>query len=78
MLYRITLDLAFHSLDPANDIREEVLRHLDEAVIINPGTAIQESGFIDLEECHHDENPNIPCVSLAHYEAELPPELDIE
>ena len=78
MLYRITLDLAFHSYDPANDIREEALRHLDEAVIINPGTLIRESGFIDLEECHHDESPNIPCTNLEHYEATPPPEPDID
>lgn len=61
MLHRIRLDLAFDSDDPLNDIKEEVLRHFDEAHTINPGTPYDERGFIIIEECQHDEDPIQPC-----------------
>lgn len=63
MLYRISLDLAFPTEDPLNDILEEVMRRFDQAVTINPGTPHQERGFVKTHECHHDEDPATPCPS---------------
>lgn len=70
MLYRIRLDLAFTDRDPAQDILDKARDHIDEAVIINPGQPNEEKGFLDMEECYHDQDGTPHCLSLFH---QVPP-----
>ena len=68
MLYRVRLDLAFQSYDPAHDILDKALDHLSEARTINPGQDNEERGSIETHRCYHDETPSLPCQIIAHHQ----------
>lgn len=70
MIYRIRVDLAFTDEDPINDIKDKVKDHLDNAIVINAGQPNEERGFITLEECYHDEDPNKPCKVIENWQVE--------
>lgn len=70
MIYRITLDLSFESLDPALDIWDKAMDHEDQAVNIRPGQDSEERGFLKLVECRHDEDPLAPCEELRIHEVQ--------
>ncbi len=67
MYKRIRINLAFNTEDPRGDIKEEVLRHLADAVVINEGGIEEERGFIELEDCNHN-SPNEPCIITDRWE----------
>lgn len=68
MFYRIRIDLAFTDYDPLNDLIEEAMRRIADAVTINPGTHFEEKGYMIVEQCFHDEHPSKDCqVLAAHY-----------
>ena len=67
MIYRIRIDLAFTDEDPLNDILEHAVRSLPDAHTLNPGTDLEEKGYIVTEYCYHDENPQEVCEKLEEY-----------
>ncbi len=67
MYKRIRLNLAFNDEDPRDDIVEEVLRHLGDAVVIEEGQVNEERGYILLEDCYHN-SPNEPCIKTDRWE----------
>lgn len=64
MLYRIRLDLAFTHINEVDDIYDKALNYLHRAVTINPDQDEEEIGFLQTEECYHDEHPPKPCKLL--------------
>jgi len=68
MLHRIQIDLAFADIDPMNDIIEEALHRLPQAVTINPGQPTAERGYIVYQECRHDQAPPGTCTEILRYE----------
>lgn len=68
MIYRITLDLSFPALAPADDIWDKAMDAVDQAVPINPGSDNEERGYLRLVECFHDEDPTRPCQELRIHE----------
>lgn len=61
MFYRIVMSLNFDNRDEAEDIMDKALDHLAESIVIHAGEDNEEGGFIDLEQCFHDEDPTLPC-----------------
>lgn len=72
MIYRIRVDLAFEEEDPALDVYDKALDHIDKAVIINPGQLNEERGYIEVQRCYHNQTPNIPCERLAREDVPYP------
>jgi len=68
MFYRLTVDLAFSSQHPVDEIAQQLLPRLPHAVTINAGLPNEERGSIILQKCYHDEDPSKPCeVIVEHY-----------
>lgn len=67
MFYRIKIDLAY----PADTNPKAILAHtkglMPGALIINPGQDNEERGYIVLEHCFHDEQPNKPCIVVENW-----------
>jgi hypothetical protein len=63
MLYRLRIDLAFGDKAHAHALAAHARSFLQFAQTINPDIpALVERGFVTLEECHHNEDPQAPCV----------------
>jgi len=71
MFYRIRIDLTFTKEASINAISKTALDHLKSAVIINEGYPNEERGFIQLEQCYHDEHPSGPCLIIGMWQAPL-------
>ena len=67
MLKQIRINLAFEDEDPQGDIVEEVLRHIDSAIVIQEGEINEERGYVELLDNNHN-NPNQPCNVTARWE----------
>ena len=70
MLYRVRLDLPFENEGQARGLYNHARNTAPDAVLINEGLENEEVGFIDIEECHHDESPPLPCVLIEYIEKE--------
>lgn len=68
MFYRVTMDLAFTEEDEARDFFHDGEIALPKASIINPGSETEERGYIRLQKCYHDQDPNEPCIELDYQE----------
>ena len=72
MKYKLSLTL--HYPEAARNYEEEVRQALvplfQNAVVINEGEDNEERGFIQVEECHHDEAPPQPCVVAGRWEVD--------
>lgn len=64
MIYQLTTCLFFEDEDPINDIKDKILDHFPDAIVVNPRTPQQECSWYQLDECHHDETPPTPCILL--------------
>ena len=67
MFYRIRIDLAFNNQGLAVGLEGHALGVFDLAHTINPGQVNEEKGFIIVEECHHDEEPHVPCTLIEEH-----------
>lgn len=67
MYYGITLDLAFETEDPRDDIVKEVLRRFPDAIVINKGQVNEERGYMNLVACRHGAH-NEPCTEIERWE----------
>lgn len=65
MFYRVTAILAFISQDEANDFYHDCEVALPKSVTINPDQPNGERGLIQLHNCFHDQDPNIPCQLIS-------------
>lgn len=72
MFYRIKVDLAFTKEASINAIMKTAHDHLKSSVIINQDQPNEEGGFILLEKCYHDEDPNKSCDILEVYTSPRP------
>ena len=64
MFYRIRIDLAYPDDTNPREILAYVKSLLPRAIVINPGQPNEERGYIVLEHCFHDEQPNKQCVVM--------------
>lgn len=71
MLFRIRMDLAFpeSAEQYADQIRDALLPLYQNAVVINEGGVDEERGYIEVEECRHDEGES--CTLIARWEVGL-------
>lgn len=67
MIYRIRIDLAFINPGVYEGLKGHALGILDKAIVINQGEPDEERGYIQIEQCHHDEDPNLPCELLEEH-----------
>ena len=72
MLYELRVTLFFYDRDAIDDIVDKILDHFDDSAIINPNSENEELSTFEINENHHDEDPNAPCVSLADYDNSSP------
>jgi len=70
MFYRTRIDLAFTTKKSALKATESALAMLENAKIINPAQDNEERGFIQVEKCYHDLNPNQPCELIVRHEVQ--------
>lgn len=68
MVYRLVVNMNFDYEHDADNIIDKALDSLEQAIIINPGQNNEERGYIELQQCFHDEDPTTPCVVLKHIE----------
>jgi len=70
MLVRVRMDLAFNVTNQtqAGALRNAVVPFINHAVNIREGEVDEEIGYIEAENCGHDESPPLPCVLLARWE----------
>ena len=68
MLIRIRMDLAFDlkKKAQAEALRDALMPFLSHAKIVNKGKPNEEIGFIDVENCGHEEGK--PCEKIARWE----------
>ena len=68
MKTRIRMDLAFEEFnkEKAEQARKLLAPFLKNAVVINEGEDNEERGYIEIENCGHDEGK--PCTVLARWE----------
>ena len=72
MLYKVTADLSFGESNKGQiaSIQNFLSAALDKAVNINEGLTNQETSFIEVRECNHDDPARTtPDKVLARYEA---------
>lgn len=70
MFYKVEIILNFRKEEDTEDLIDKALDVLENAVVINPGQPNEERGYIDLQQCFHDEDPIRSCVVLKHIEPE--------
>ena len=66
MKYRVRLDLAFDLQDDAQKLVDYAKTLMDKATSINVGEKNQETSYLELELCGHDEG--LPCTHLERVE----------
>lgn len=66
MIYEVTARLFFTEHDEALDFYHDCEIAFLKSQVVNPGAENEEPSIIELIENHHDENPNEPCLALAH------------
>ena len=71
MFFRVEADLSFATEGEARAFHRACLLTLPKSSVINRGTPAQESGFIRLQKCYHDQDPSKDCVEL-DYQAKAP------
>lgn len=72
MLVRVRMDLAFNiaNRSQAQALRDAIVPFAQHAVVVNEGTANEERGYIETENCGHDEDPPKPCNVVERIEVE--------
>lgn len=68
MFYRIRVDLAYPSDTNPKSILAHTKSLMPGAIIINPSQPNEERGYIVLEHCFHDEQPNKDCVVVESWQ----------
>lgn len=70
MKIRVRMDLAFDitKRTEAEQLRDALVPFAQHAVNIHEGEDNQEIGYIEVENCHHDEVPPKPCELIARWE----------
>lgn len=64
MFYRLVVNLNFSDQTDADDVYDKALDALELALIVNPGQDTEERGYLEIQQCFHDEEPTKPCVIL--------------
>lgn len=70
MLHHIYIDLTFPSLEHMLPLQQLAQAQLQWAITVNPGQLNEQKGTILSEECYHDINPSLPCITT--FEAHTP------
>ncbi len=71
MKYRLRLDLTFPTSATVADLQQAktlLAPFFQNAIVVNEGQDNEERGFIELQECHHDESPPVSCNILELWE----------
>lgn len=68
MFYRVVVNLNFNREDIPERAYRDARWLLQNAIVVNPGQPNEERGYIELQQCFHDEDPTRPCVILRHVE----------
>lgn len=68
MFIRVRLLAAFPSEPPPGWLNAIKALFLANAITINPGQPHSEPSTYIVEECYHDEDPNLPCQIIDHEE----------
>lgn len=68
MFYRLVVDLNFKQEDIPERAYRDAKWLLENAIIINRDQPNEERGYIELQQCFHDEEPTKPCTIIRHIE----------